>query len=526
MKRFLAAKPAARRRPALSLERLEERQLLSTLSTANSALLPPVLPAVSSSDITILPDGGGVPSALYTPAQIRSAYGVSQITDEGKGETIAVVDAFSQPDIASDINKFSTQFGLPKMDGLSGDPTLSISTPTGQTPPGPPSNSDQDDWSIEISLDVEWAHSIAPYANIDLVECQNDSGDSLFAAEVDGQPFSSGVVYAASLPGVVVVTNSYGGSEFDGETDYDSEFTTNPHVAMTFSTGDNGAPGEYPAYSPDVVAVGGTSLETIGLKGTYGLELGWSGSGGGISQYETEPSFQSGAGLAYSNGTVDARTIPDVSMDADPNTGVYVLDSYLGGYFAVGGTSLSAPMWAGVIALGDEARGTAGSLNSTEIDEALYSAYDSSSYSTDFHDVTSGNNGHAAGVGYDLVTGIGTPKVPAIASLLGSYSTAPAVAVSNASMTVTVTQPALSRMVKSATGASSTSIGNLALSGGSVAAVTVSGNQSAKDQSPSVSDPIQNATSSDAALSVGSLTTLVTTDVVKPKKTIGLLGTD
>ncbi len=170
------------------------------------------------------------------------------------------------------------------------------------------------------------------------------------------------------------------------------------------------------------MAVGGTSLTLLGLKGQYGLESGWSGSGGGVSQYESVPSFQSSNGV--NNG---ARSIPDVSMDANPNTGVYVYDSYDGGpngYYEVGGTSLSSPMWAGLIALGDQARGTAGALNSAGVLDALYGAYDSSNYSTDFHDVTTGSNGHSAGTGYDLVTGIGTPKAPAIVSLLGSAAPA------------------------------------------------------------------------------------------------------
>ncbi len=287
------------------------------------------------------------------------------------------------------------------------------------------------------------AHAIAPYANIDLVTCQDSSGDSLFAAEVDGQPYSSGVVYAASLPGVVVVSNSYGGGEFNGETAYDGQFTTNPKVAVTFSTGDTGAPGEYPAYSPNVVAVGGTSLTALSTRGTYGSESGWSGSGGGISDYEAVPSYQSSNGVNFG-----ARSIPDVSMDADPNTGVYVRDSYNGGWLGVGGTSLSAPMWAGVIALGDQAHGSP--LNSSEVLGRLYGAYNSSSYATDFHDVTTGNNGFAAGAGYDLVTGIGSPQVRGIVGALASSSSPvsrPGIShgdgggTSSAGLVVTVTQP-------------------------------------------------------------------------------------
>ena len=485
MARPLAFRPPGRRSPGFNLERLEPRQLLSTLAAGSAPVVPPIQPAISAGDFTLLPaqGGGGTPIEVYTPDQIRVAYGVNQITDEGKGETIAIVDAYEQPDIAKDINTFSTLFGLPLMDGKNGDPTLSILVPTGQSQPGY-----NYDWGVEISLDVEWAHSIAPYANIDLITCQNDSGDSLFAAEVDGEPYSSGVVYAASLSGVVVVSNSWGGSEFNGETDYDSELTTNPNVAMAFATGDSGAPGEYPAYSPDAIAVGGTSLATLSLKGTYGYESGWSDSGGGISQYEAQPSYQSNAGLDYS-----ARTIPDVSMDANPDTGVWVLDTPAGGYGAVGGTSLATPMWAGVIALGDEARaaGGAGSLNSTGILDALYGAYDSTSYSTDFHDITTGNNGYAAGVGYDLVTGIGSPKVPAIVSLIGSFT--PAVVADSAS--------------------------HVSLAGSGGGSTGSGAGVDARDRSSIPVYAPQGATLNNSSLLVGSLTDLVTTmDIAKPKK--------
>jgi subtilase family serine protease len=441
MTRVLPPRPAVRRRPTLSLERLEDRQLLSTLASSNSPVLPPFQPAISTGAITVLPaaGGGGTPTAVYTPAQMRTAYGVNQVSGEGQGETIAIVDAYNDPNIGSDVNKFSTDFGLPKMDGLNGDPTLSILTPTGQSTPTP-ANGENVGWSMEISLDVEWAHSIAPYANIDLIECQNDYFDSLLGAEVDGQPYSSGVVFAAEQPGVVVVSDSWAEQEFTSEAKYDpeltSEYSHNANVAYTFSTGDEGAivPGQYPAMSPDVVAVGGTSLETISLRGTYGSESGWSGSGGGVSLYEPEPAYQSDADLSYTSNITGlvARTIPDVSMDANPDTGVYVYDTYEPGgggmYTDIGGTSLSSPMTAGVIALGDQARAANGAspLNSVSINDAFYGAYDSSSYTTDFHEVTTGNNGYPAGAGYNMVTGIGTPKVPAVVTLLGSFTPAAA----------------------------------------------------------------------------------------------------
>jgi len=426
------SRSTVRLRPNLSLERLEERQLLSTVPLAALSALPPMHPDIQPVGIISPSTVPVYPSEFYTPSQVRTAYGVNQIPGEGQGMTVAIVDAYSQPFIQSDVNTFSSLFGLPQMDGVGGDPTLSILVPTGQSIPGlPPAGTN---WGLEISLDVEWVHSIAPYANIDLVTCQDSFLTSLYGAEIVGAPYASGVGFAKSLPGVVVVSNSYGAGEFSQETLFDSQFTTpNNNVAFVYSTGDNGAPGGYPAYSPNVLAVGGTSLYTLSIRGRYGSEIGWSlgsdpgqptlGSGGGVSLYEPTPSFQSSNGVNYG-----ARSIPDVSWLADPNTGVLIVDSldFPGELAVAGGTSLAAPMWAGLIALGDQARGGAGALSSTGVLDSVYGAYNSSSYSTDFHDITSGYNGFSAGTGYDLVTGIGTPKAQAIYNLLGT--TTPAVA--------------------------------------------------------------------------------------------------
>ncbi len=442
------SRSTVRLRPNLSLERLEERQLLSTVPLATLSALPPMLPDIQPGGIIPLSSPTSYPSAVYTPSQVRTAYGVNKIPDEGQGMTVAIVDAYSQPYIQSDVNTFSSLFGLPQMDGVGGDPTLSIMVPPGQSTP-PPANTEPGNWGREISLDVEWVHSIAPYANIDLVTCQDSSGDSLYGAEIDGLSYASGVGYAKSLPGVVVVSNSYGAPEFNGETSYDSQFTTpNNNVAFVYSTGDLGAPGEYPAYSPNVVAVGGTSLYTLSIKGQYGSEIGWSlrsdpgqptsASGGGVSLYEPTPSYQSSNGVNYG-----MRSVPDVSWLADPNTGVYIVDTLdIGGsgLGVEGGTSLAAPMWAGLIALGDQARGIGNSLSSTGVLNSLYGAYSNpTTYSADFHDITVGYNGNDqfAGVGYDLVTGIGTPKAQNIVNLLGSAGApAAAPAVSIGSQTV------------------------------------------------------------------------------------------
>ena len=200
------------------------------------------------------------------------------------------------------------------------------------------------------------------------------------------------------------------------EATYDSVFTA-PGVTFVASTGDYGAADpEYPAFSPNVVAVGGTSL-TLNADNSYNSETGWGyysssvgafiGSGGGISLYEPEPAYQQGV------QSTDYRTTPDVSLVADPATGAWIADSYnldpSNPFEIVGGTSLSAPAWAGLVVLVNQGRVAAGdsSLNSaspTDTQQALYMLPQS-----DYNMIASGNNGYSAGAGYNLVTGLGTP---------------------------------------------------------------------------------------------------------------------
>jgi hypothetical protein len=411
------------------LERLEARQLLSASALVAHAAPPAAQPAgLVIKAVTPISQPAVVSgAAIYNPSQMRLAYG-DLAANGGLGTTVAIVDAYKDPNITTDLSIFSTQFGLPQMNGTGGNPTFQVLTPTGQPTPHNAPGKGGNSWAVEQSLDVEWVHSIAPYANIDLIETATNAGDYLYAAEADGQTYKSGVGYAKSLAGVDVITNSYGGGEFSGETFYDQSFNEpashNP-VAITFSTGDSAAPGSYPAYAPNVVAVGGTSLNTLTARGVYGSETGWSGtpstgaSGGGVSLYEPTPSFQSSNGVNFGN-----RSEPDVSMDANPNTGVWIIDQYdfPGQFIGIGGTSLSSPMFGAVIALGDQARIAGGgtSLSTTGVLTALYSTYNSPSYLTDFHDITVGNNGFAAGPGYDLVTGIGSPKIQNIVPLFAA----------------------------------------------------------------------------------------------------------
>ena len=228
--------------------------------------------------------------------------------------------------------------------------------------------------------------------------------------------------YASKQAGVVVVSMSFGESEQTGDLQLNSIFTTpSGHTPVTYvaSTGDDGAPGGYPAYSPNVLAVGGTSLSTDS-SGDYLGETAWSGSGGGISTVEAQPSYQ--AGVVTQSST--ARTIPDVAFDADPNTGVGIYDTYdfpSSPWVQIGGTSLSAPCWSALIAIADQSRAAAGESSLDGPSQTLPDLY--SLPAGDFHDITTGGNGtYNAGPGYDLVTGRGTPVANDIVSGLTSGS--------------------------------------------------------------------------------------------------------
>jgi subtilase family serine protease len=342
-----------------------------------------------------------------SPSQIIGAYDLNSATG-GAGTTIAIVDAYDDPTVANDLVTFSSYFGLPAANFVEHKMATTISVDSG--------------WALEISLDVQWAHAIAPQAKILLVEAKSNSLTDLLSA----------VSYATSYTGVKAVSMSWGGSEFSTETSYDSYFST---AGITFfaSSGDNGAGVIWPSSSPNVVGVGGTTLN-LDSNGAVTSETAWSGSGGGVSAYETKPAYQTTYGLTYTR-----RAIPDVSYDADPNTGVLVYDStpYQGssGWWVVGGTSAGAPQWAAIQALG---------LSTSN--NNFYQDAASSAYASYFRDITSGSNGYSAGTGYDLVTGLGspvttsfTPSITPDFSLSASPTTLSIGSGSSGTSTITVT---------------------------------------------------------------------------------------
>lgn len=379
-------------RRRLNIEPLESRNLLSAAPLGYAT--PNYLSVNTMAGIT--PMAGAAPSG-YTPQQVRHAYGFDQVTfgngivGDGTGTTIAIVDAYDNPNIASDLQKFNAAFGLPNTGFTKVNQTGGTKMPAANK-----------SWATEIALDVQWAHAIAPGANILLVEAKSNSMADLMTA----------VNYARNYPGVVAVSMSWGGAEYSGQTSYDSYFTTPAgHTGVSFfvASGDSGAPAGYPDASPNVVSVGGTGLYLSG--GNYSSESGWSGSGGGISKYEAQPAYQKG----IVTQSTTKRATPDVAYNSNPSTGFPVYDSFNNGtakpWGQWGGTSAAAPQWAALVAIADQGRALAGlgSLDSrTQLLPALYKLP-----ASDFHDITTGTStgspNYTAAAGYDLVTGRGTP---------------------------------------------------------------------------------------------------------------------
>jgi hypothetical protein len=420
MQRTLSGQLACRRAIRTALESLEQRAMFSVAADlfvqplgGPARLLDGdgglhVQPLTSVERLRPGPTGTASPAAAdggapvgYTPGEIRRAYGFDRrkfaggaVRGDGSGQTIAIVDAFDDPNIEADLATFDRTFGLPEAHFTKVDQYGGTAFPVANT-----------EWAGEIALDVEWAHALAPGANILLVEAADSSYPNMMKA----------VDFARRQAGVSVVSMSWGGPEFASETVLDNAFFTTPagHQGVTFvaSTGDDGARSQYPASSPNVVAVGGTSLYTDG-RGGYGSEVGWSGSGGGVSRYERRPAYQGGVspGRAY-------RSAPDVAFDADPYTGVAICDSFgLGDAYnpwvQIGGTSFSAPAWASLIAVLNQGRAVAGQGSMDGASETLPALY--AAPSRDFHDVVDGSNGYSASAGYDLVTGLGSPDAPSL----------------------------------------------------------------------------------------------------------------
>nr|WP_052070775.1 putative Ig domain-containing protein [Streptacidiphilus albus] len=356
-------------------------------------------PMLDTTSPQAIPSGYG-----YGPSQLQSAYNIaSAAASNGTGATVALVDAYDDPTAASDLAAYRSAAGLPAAN-------FTKVNQTGATSPLPPEAPSSDDWTLEESLDLDMVSATCPNCKIVLVEAQDDSSDGLYIAENT----------AASMAGYV--SNSWGGTEASSDTSLDSEYFDHPGTVITASAGDSGYGVIYPATSPYVVSVGGTSLSTASnsrgwTETVWGSSSGGEGTGSGCSAYEPKPSWQADTGCSK-------RTDNDIAADADPNTGVAVYDTSNGngGWNEVGGTSASSPMIAAMYALA----GNAGS-NPGE---------DPYQHTSNLYPVTSGADGSCSpaylctgGTGYNGPAGFGTPD--GLAAFGGSSTTD----------TVTVTNP-------------------------------------------------------------------------------------
>lgn len=333
---------------------------------------------------------------------------------------IALVDAYDNPNAASDLSFFSTYFGLPAANFTKVYANTSFGTLNGMTASCSGTPAGNMSWGLEEDLDIQWAHAMAPSAQIILVEaCSNNDSDLFFAEQV------AGMEVAAAGGGDI--SNSWGGGEFSGEVGTtDDVFYRYHYDKITYfaSAGDSGWGAAYPSSSPWVVSAGGTTVNRD-ANGNFTNESCWSGSGGGVSAFElwkSPPNINNGMGpwtnYQYEMAGTTARQTPDLSFNADPSSGVYVYDTYESspGWYIVGGTSVASPSLAGIVnnssnRLGQTPPG--GGKFLAHENELLYAQlYAHTAYHGNFYDVVSGSNGsgHNAGTGYDQCTGIGSPR--------------------------------------------------------------------------------------------------------------------
>lgn len=377
----------------------------------------------------------GVP--CYSPQEIRTAYGLNGLLaagDQGAGQTIVIIDSFGSPTAKADLDRFDADFGLPA------PPTFRQLAPLGSVP-FDPTNDDQVGWAEETSLDIQWAHALAPQAGIVVLTSPVSETQG-----VQGLPeFLRLEQYAVDHHLGRIISQSWGTTENTLETPagraimarFNAFYASATLRGVTFlnSSGDAGTANpdvngniypfptvSFPSDSPWNTIVGGTSLYAD-TSGNYQSEKVWNdgpqdATGGGVSQITREPIWQRLLPRADQRLLGGHRGLPDVAFNADPDTGVLVYLGFLGpdnsGYYIFGGTSEGSPAWAGIIAdLNQRAGHSLGFLN-----PALY-AFGAAGllYPAAFRDVTVGNNaqppipGYSAGPGWDAVTGWGTPNL-------------------------------------------------------------------------------------------------------------------
>ncbi len=323
----------------------------------------------------------------WKPQPLSAAYNLTWSPTLGRGKTIAIVDAYNSPHVEGDLGWFDHNYSLPACTYANG--CLKKVNQNGAASPLPANNPG---WALEINTDVQWAHAIAPGAHILLVEANSPSFANFDAAEH----------YANQVSNAQYVSNSWGTSEFFGETSFDSTYTPKAGKAMFFAAGDDGLPAEYPSSDPHVISVGGTTLTKTGstINETVWGDSGNGSGGGGCSVYETANPSQANFSEYAQVNCGGNRATPDLAAIADPNAGVYVYDSYsyLGktGIWLVGGTSLASPV---VTALAADRNFT---LPAANLYGSKYKWRDANA------PVSNVTNGATCMTGYDLCTGRGS----------------------------------------------------------------------------------------------------------------------
>jgi subtilase family serine protease len=340
-------------------------------------------------------------ACLYALVTVATGCNPASVTTVAKGgsKAIALVDAYDYPTALADLTAYSAQFGLPAPTSA----TFTVAYATAAKPSPDPDCANYggwDCWATESALDIEMAHAAAPSAHIYLVEAASSNLSDLLAAVTK----AISLVQAA---GGGEVSMSWGGSEFNGETGSDAVFS-GANVVFFASSGDSEGT-IYPAVSPNVVAVGGTTVSRNPSTLAFEAEGAWEDTGGGYSVYEVRPPFQS----SISSIVGAHRGMPDVAAVGNPRTGVWVYNSYYNKYSGIlyawgilGGTSVATPLWAGIV-------NWAGHFSaSTAAEETLI--YGNAKTATDFRDVTSGACGYYEGLlavtGWDPCSGNGAPQ--------------------------------------------------------------------------------------------------------------------
>jgi len=377
---------------------------------------------------------------VYTPAQIRAAYGLAAVPAStsalsaaaaaalGAGQTIFVIDAYHHPNAIADLAAFGAKFGLPgcKTFTLAAGTTSLAAAGSGVgcqvaqvyaasgAKVGSSAPAYDAGWAQEIALDLQWAHATAPLARLVLIE----------AADASTSGLGNAIALANKL-GPGIVTMSFGAAEGSWVSGTASLFQTSG-MSYLASTGDSGSAVAWPSAMASVLAVGGTTMRYTASSRS---EVTWSKTGGGISAYVALPGYQSAITIAgQSTGGTKYRSVGDLSFNADPATGQYAAFTAKGAsapsWYAFGGTSIAAPQWAGLVAVANAQRALSARAALGVFHARLYGSLGPSTaaYASSFYDITSGSNGSckacSAGTGYDAPTGLGTPRAATLVTQL------------------------------------------------------------------------------------------------------------